>query len=431
MKDRRGKKGGSKDILSHSSFQDHLPQFQLSMSSIRAPLARWEENTSFELDPVWVVRDLNEQTTLTSHFPQTSFPSSSSSQNGGRSSAERLNYGDCQPPACTETDKTVGCFREDGADEPLFPEASSRGETGRGGGQCQDDSKASLLSPREKELRKFYKRRAAFIDFLIKYSLFVSNFLFWFAGVAAVGFGYWLLSEKGRIVTDGMYFFFDPAVMSMVNGCVVFTVAFFGCLGALRENILLLKIFQVSLYVVLIIETAVAILVFIFYTMPEVRKNLKIGPEYVLTQAVKRYHHDDGLKMWIDLIQKEFKCCGVTDSYDGFRDWQQDEYFNCSDSNPSTQRCAVPVSCCIIEPGDYMNMMCGFQTTDKSREDVFNRIFTKGCMKSFGEWLANNEVVIGAVCAGIIIPQICGVLLARMLMKRILQKREQWEWRRR
>ncbi|XP_041369161.1 tetraspanin-5-like isoform X2 [Gigantopelta aegis] len=386
MKDRRGKKGGSKDILSHSSFQDHLPQFQLSMSSIRAPLARWEENTSFELDPVWVVRDLNEQTTLTSHFPQTSFPSSSSSQNGGRSSAERLNYGDCQPPACTETDKTVGCFREDGADEPLFPEASSRGETGRGGGQCQDDSKASLLSPREKELRKFYKRRAAFIDFLIKYSLFVSNFLFWFAGVAAVGFGYWLLSEKGRIVTDGMYFFFDPAVMSMVNGCVVFTVAFFGCLGALRENILLLKIFQVSLYVVLIIETAVAILVFIFYTMPEVRKNLKIGPEYVLTQAVKRYHHDDGLKMWIDLIQKE---------------------------------------------GDYMNMMCGFQTTDKSREDVFNRIFTKGCMKSFGEWLANNEVVIGAVCAGIIIPQICGVLLARMLMKRILQKREQWEWRRR
>ncbi|XP_041369162.1 tetraspanin-14-like isoform X3 [Gigantopelta aegis] len=368
MKDRRGKKGGSKDILSHSSFQDHLPQFQLSMSSIRAPLARWEENTSFELDPVWVVRDLNEQTTLTSHFPQTSFPSSSSSQNGGRSSAERLNYGDCQPPACTETDKTVGCFREDGADEPLFPEASSRGETGRGGGQCQDDSKASLLSPREKELRKFYKRRAAFIDFLIKYSLFVSNFLFWFAGVAAVGFGYWLLSEKGRIVTDGMYFFFDPAVMSMVNGCVVFTVAFFGCLGALRENILLLKI---------------------------------------------------------------FKCCGVTDSYDGFRDWQQDEYFNCSDSNPSTQRCAVPVSCCIIEPGDYMNMMCGFQTTDKSREDVFNRIFTKGCMKSFGEWLANNEVVIGAVCAGIIIPQICGVLLARMLMKRILQKREQWEWRRR
>ena len=69
-----------------------------------------------------------------------------------------------------------------------------------------------------------------------------TNFRFQFAGVAAVGFGYWLLAEKGKIITDGMYFFFDPAVMSMVNGCVIFSVAFFGCLGALRENILLLKV---------------------------------------------------------------------------------------------------------------------------------------------------------------------------------------------
>ena len=41
--------------------------------------------------------------------------------------------------------------------------------------------------------------------------------------------------------------------------------------------------------------------------MPEVRKSLKIGPEHVLTQAVKLYHHDEGLKNWIDLIQKEVR----------------------------------------------------------------------------------------------------------------------------
>ena len=42
----------------------------------------------------------------------------------------------------------------------------------------------------------------------------------------------------------------------------------------------------------------------------------------------------------------QFKCCGVSNSDYGYRDWQENMYFNCSDQNPSVERCGVPHSCC-------------------------------------------------------------------------------------
>ena len=71
-------------------------------------------------------------------------------------------------------------------DEPLFLPASTPDGTERADGRDVDGSKASLLSPRERELRRFYRRRAAVTDFLIKYSLFVSNFLFWVKSIVVV-----------------------------------------------------------------------------------------------------------------------------------------------------------------------------------------------------------------------------------------------------
>ena len=35
-------------------------------------------------------------------------------------------------------------------------------------------------------------------------------------------------------------------------------------------------------------------------------------------------------------------CCGVN----GYRDWNSNQYFNCTEDNPSPLRCSVPYSCC-------------------------------------------------------------------------------------
>ena len=56
------------------------------------------------------------------------------------------------------------------------------------------------------------------------------------------------------------------------------------------------------------------------------------------------YREDSNLQNLIDIVQMEFKCCGVSDH--GFKDWSMNIYFNCSATNPSNERCAVPFSCC-------------------------------------------------------------------------------------
>ena len=38
----------------------------------------------------------------------------------------------------------------------------------------------------------------------------------------------------------------------------------------------------------------------------------------------------------------QFQCCGLTD----YKDWEKNIYFNCSNANPSMEKCSVPWSCC-------------------------------------------------------------------------------------
>lgn len=56
-----------------------------------------------------------------------------------------------------------------------------------------------------------------------------------------IGVGSWAHSEKDKYNTlDSLSF--DPSVLLIVTGVFLFLVAFCGCIGALRENNILLKI---------------------------------------------------------------------------------------------------------------------------------------------------------------------------------------------
>ena len=62
-----------------------------------------------------------------------------------------------------------------------------------------------------------------------------------------IGLGLWLLTDKGKIVTDGTDFFLDPSIMVCTVGGITFVVAFLGCVGALRENLLILKVVCINI----------------------------------------------------------------------------------------------------------------------------------------------------------------------------------------
>ncbi|KAI4886728.1 hypothetical protein NFI96_014785, partial [Prochilodus magdalenae] len=59
-------------------------------------------------------------------------------------------------------------------------------------------------------------------------------------------------------------FLIDPAIILIVVGVVMFFITFCGCIGALRENIRLLKTFSFSLTLVFLTQLAIAILGFFY-----------------------------------------------------------------------------------------------------------------------------------------------------------------------
>ena len=42
-------------------------------------------------------------------------------------------------------------------------------------------------------------------------------------------------------------------------------------------------------------------------------------------------------------------CCGYSNTASGYKDWDNNEYFNCTEGNQSFEKCAVPWSCCKFE----------------------------------------------------------------------------------
>ncbi|CAH1783679.1 unnamed protein product [Owenia fusiformis] len=270
------------------------------------------------------------------------------------------------------------------------------------------------------------KNNVNYVSKCVKYLLFSFNFLFWLAGLGIAGLGAWIVIEKDKKVRDILDFVFDPSILLAASGLVMVVLSFFGFLGALRENLCLLKSFHGFLSLILLLEMAIGVLVFLFYFMPEIREKLGfLDPGETLQHAVIRYREDDDLRDMIDIMQREFHCCGFSNDDRGYKDWDQNLYFNCSESNPSRERCGVPYSCC-VPTGNMINVMCGYDTTNRELSVISSKIYTQGCVKGFGVWLERNTILMGAASLGIIIPQVIGICLARTLVEQIETQKAQW-----
>ncbi|KAK2157109.1 hypothetical protein LSH36_198g02000 [Paralvinella palmiformis] len=187
------------------------------------------------------------------------------------------------------------------------------------------------------------------VNQLLKYLLFFFNFIFWLIGCILIAVGGWGFIEKNRFAFSGpekhdftIYdIIFDLTIIMIVVGGVVFTLAFAGCVGALRENICLLKFFSYALGILFVLQVVLAILAFVFSAAVKTKIT-----EMLEMEGIIRYQgNDPDLTNFIDWFQKTFQCCGV--GQDGFKDWNNNMYFRCNETNPSHWRCSVPFSCCI------------------------------------------------------------------------------------
>ncbi|XP_039615763.1 tetraspanin-5a isoform X2 [Polypterus senegalus] len=190
----------------------------------------------------------------------------------------------------------------------------------------------------------------------IKYFIFGFNIIFWLLGIAFLGIGLWAWNEKG--------------VLSNISSITD--------LGGFDP-----------VWLFLVVGGVMFILGFAG-CIGALRENTFL------------------LKFW--------QCCGAF----GADDWNLNIYFNCTDANPSRERCGVPFSCCTKDPAeDVINTQCGYDVRAKTDSEQHNYIHTKGCVPQFEKWLQDNLTVVAGIFIGIALLQIFGICLAQNLVSDI------------
>lgn len=241
--------------------------------------------------------------------------------------------------------------------------------------------------------------------------MFSYNIVFWLAGAAFIAIGFWAWSEKGVLLdltqVTRMHGF-DPVWLVLVVGGVTFVLGFAGCVGALRENICLLRFFSGIIGFIFFLELTAAVLAIVF------QEPLREWISEFFLANVKAYRDDIDLQNLIDSLQRLNHCCGAQNP----NDWNMNVYFNCTNDNPSRERCGVPFSCCVSDPADtVLNTQCGYDVRSTGVMNSWsNSIYVKGCIAALEEWLPRNIYIVAGVFIVISLLQMVGIFLARTLI---------------
>jgi len=104
--------------------------------------------------------------------------------------------------------------------------------------------------------------------------------------------------------------------------------------------------------------------------------------------------HDGVTKTW-NMMQNDFKCCGVT----SYQNWKNDSEFGKSGD--------VPADCC-INPEEG----CGNGVGNESESVAAQKIHTKGCFTKLEDVIEGNEAGAIGVGVGVVVLLLIGVIIA-------------------
>ena len=234
----------------------------------------------------------------------------------------------------------------------------------------------------------------------VKYILFFMNVFFWFTSCVVLAIGIFAMINKQKLYGKISNLTTDPALILVAVGGLMFFITCGGCLGALRENICMLKFYSTMLGLMLLLEITAAALGYVY--QGEVRSQV----DGAFRLMILRYRDDPDLQTLIDTSQKELKCCGSKN----YKDWNDNVYFNCS--SPSVENCGVPFSCC---KSDQINSQCGFKMQAVPETEAEQKIYTRGCLEGVEAWFKTNLMTMAAVATVLPCVQVVGFCLARRL----------------
>ncbi|KAM4524003.1 CD63 antigen-like [Odontesthes bonariensis] len=222
------------------------------------------------------------------------------------------------------------------------------------------------------------------------------NTLFLASGVALITIGalqYSTYAQMGTFAGNGLS---KIAIVLIAVGVTIALVSILGHFGAFINNSSMVACFICILIVIILLEifTGAAFYILrsrtVLLQMTQMNSALNTKAQRVINEYSPEKRHA------IDRIQEKFKCCGAS----SYADWSQSVGWENHD--------AVPDSCCTLK-----SQGCG---QDKEK------VYKKGCVIAIKQFLLKNLVWVGAVCIGLGIGEVFGVILGLCLCLDIKRK---------
>lgn len=174
---------------------------------------------------------------------------------------------------------------------------------------------------------------------------------------------------------------------------LVLVISFTGFMGALRENICFLRWYVRGLCLLLIITV---IFIAGALILPFLSKNS--AQSLFSIDLIISYRDNPDFARLVDFAQASFSCCGITT--ERYHDWGHNIYFNCSPSNPSTERCSVPASCCRPLEGESPSLetrlkrrFCGSGVLSMTEQQAWQKIHTRSCVDACVSFMRANALI--------------------------------------
>ncbi|XP_024224694.1 CD63 antigen [Bombus impatiens] len=218
---------------------------------------------------------------------------------------------------------------------------------------------------------------------MIKYLLFIFNFIFAICGLAILTLGvivHLRVSEITDHIDTNLLF---PSITLIVIGSIIFIISFFGCCGAIRESHCMTITFASFLLFILIVQVAVA--VYVFVVVKNSDDKIDISENY--EKIFKNYGTDKESTRVIDIVQSSLHCCGVYSSKDFI-----------------LHNLRIPPSCC----GLAENQTCSS-----------NDVYEIGCVPELRQAISNAGTVLGSLAIAIAGVELIGIIFALCLANSI------------
>uniref|UniRef100_A0A8B9ESR4 Tetraspanin 33 n=1 Tax=Anser cygnoides TaxID=8845 RepID=A0A8B9ESR4_ANSCY len=205
----------------------------------------------------------------------------------------------------------------------------------------------------------------------------------------------------------------DPALLLLLLGVLVFLVTFCGCVGALRENICLLQAFSICLTVIFLLQLAAGALGFVFSDGARGRVS------EVINAAIVHYRDDPDLQNLIDFGQKEVRgdTGGTPPAPKGAR--LPPEIHGDPPPGLSQEGLAVGAKPSLGQGEGVINTLCGQGAQARSYAEAGASIHPSGCIAELAGWLRRNLVLLGGIALALALPQLVGIVLARVLLRQL------------